>query len=95
MIREEFEKKMSVLLDVLRCASSENRSQLMVYGSDGQDLGVWFTVKAGELYSYNVELGIGDDALVSVEGVSGDDVQGMFSAFVVNTTVKLHLSVVI
>ena len=95
MTKEEFHDKMYVMLDVLGGLSAENKSKLMIYGSDGSDCGVYFTIKSSELYSYNVEFGIGDDKMVSVESVSGGDIHRMFSEFVIKTTTVLHISVVI
>ena len=95
MTKEEFRDKMYVMLDVLGGLSAENKSKLMIYGSDGGDRGVYFTIKSGELYSYNVEFGIGDDKMVSVESVSGGDIHRMFSEYVISTINVLHVSVVI
>lgn len=95
MTKEEFRDKMYVMLDVLGCMSAYNKSKLMIYGSDGNDCGVYFTIKSGELYSYNVEFGIGDDKMVSVESVSGGDIHRMFSDYVISNTTVLHISVVI
>lgn len=95
MTKEEFRDKMYVMLDVLGGLSAENKSKLMIYGSDGSDCGIYFTIKSDELYSYNVEFGIGDDKMVSVESVSGGDIHHMFSEYVISTTTVLHISVVI
>ena len=95
MTKEEFREKMYVMLDVLGGLSAENKSKLMIYGSDGSDCGIYFTIKSGELYSYNVEFGIGDDKMVSVESVSGGDIHRMFGDYVISNTTVFHISVVI
>ena len=92
MIKEEFEKKLSVLLDVLRGTSTENKSQLVIYGNDGTDNGIYFRVRIGELFTYSVEFGMGEEALLAVKNELGDAVIGMFSDYVVSKTCEIHIS---
>ena len=92
MTKEEFEKKLSVLLDVLRGTSTENKSQLLIFGSDGTDEGFYFCIRIGEFYTYNVEFGIGDETVLTVKNELGDAVIGMFSGYVIAKTSEIHIS---
>lgn len=92
MAKEEFEKKLSILLDVLRGASTGNRSQLMIYGNDGTDGGIYFCIRNGDFYTYNVEFGMGDETALTVKNELGDAVIGMFSGNVIAKTCHIHIS---
>lgn len=92
MIKEEFEKKLSILLDVLRGTSTENKSQLMIFGSDDTDEGFYFCIRNNELYTYDMEFGMGEETLLSVENELGDAIIGMFSGYVIAKTSEIHIS---
>lgn len=92
MTREEFNEKLSVLLDVLCGASSTNRGRLMIYGSDDTDDGHYFCIRKNELYTYNVDFGIGDNTLLCIDGVAQSDIPDMFSEYIVNKTCNIHIS---
>lgn len=92
MLKEEFEKKLSILLDVLRGASTENKSQLLIFGSDGTDEGFYFCIRNNKLYTYDMEFGMGDETLLSVENELGDAIIGMFSDYVIAKTCRIHIS---
>lgn len=92
MLKEEFEKKLSILLDVLRGASTGNKSQLLIFGSDDTDKGFYFCIRNNKLYTYDMEFGMGDETLLSVENEPGDAIIGMFSDYVIAKTCRIHIS---
>ena len=90
MKREEFAKKLGVLLDVL---TNSNNEDLMIHGSDKTEGGMDFFVAKSELYCYDVELWIGDNMIVSMPEVSKDDVLIMFTVYVSDKIKELSIFV--
>ena len=89
MEREEFKKNLSTLLDVL----GKSGNDLLIYGGDDTDEGLFFCIRNNEFFRYNVEFGMGDDILLCLNGISADDVTSMFSEYVTDRTCVLHISV--
>ncbi len=89
MEREEFKKNLSTLLDVL----GKSGNNLMIYGGDDTEEGLFFCIRNNEFFRYNVEFGMGDGILLCLKGISADDVTGMFSEYVTERTCVLHISV--
>lgn len=92
MAREEFDKKLGALLDVL---GASNYKHLMIHGCNSTDSGLNFSVRNNELYSFfNLLFCIGDDELFSMKGVHKQDILDMFTNFTVNRIDTLSLLVV-
>ena len=89
MEREEFKKNLSTLLDVL----GKSGNDLLIYGGDDTDEGLFFCIRNKEFFRYNVEFGMGDDILLCLNGISADDVTSMFSEYVTDRTCVLYISV--
>ena len=90
MKREEFVKKLGVLLDVL---TNSNNEHLTICGSDKTEDGMVFFVTKSELYFYDVQLWIGDNMIVSTPEVSKDSVLIMFTVYVSDNIRELSISV--
>ena len=90
MEREEFVRKLGVLLDVL---TNSNNEHLTICGSDKTEDGIVFFVTKGELYLYDVSLWIGDSMIVSITDVSKDTVLLMFTVYTSSKIVELSISV--
>ena len=90
MKREEFAKKLGVLLDVL---TNSNNEDLTICGSDKTEDGMVFFVTKNELYLYDVSLWIGDNMIVSITDVSKDSVLLMFTAYTSDKIRELSISV--
>ena len=90
MKREEFVKKLGVLLDVL---TNSNNEDLMIHGSDKTEGGMDFFVAKSEMYFYDVQLWIGDNMIVSTPEVSKDSVLIMFTVYVSDNIRELSISV--
>ena len=78
MKREEFAKKLGVLLDVL---TNSNNEHLTICGSDKTENGIVFFVTKSELYLYDVSLWIGDNMIVTTTEVSKNSVLLMFPVY--------------
>lgn len=78
MKREEFVKKLGVLLDVL---TNSNNEDLMIHGSDKTEGGMDFFVAKSELYCYNVQFWIGDNVVIKLCKASKDEVLFMFTDY--------------
>ena len=89
MEREEFKKNLSTLLDVL----GKSGNDLLIYGGDDTEEGLFFCIRNNEFFRYNVEFGMGDDILLCLNGISADDVTSMFSEYVTDRTCVLYISV--
>ena len=89
MEREEFKKNLSTLLDVL----GKSGNDLLIYGGDDTEEGLFFCIRNNEFFRYNVEFGMGDGILLCLKGISADDVTSMFSEYVTDRTCVLHISV--
>ena len=90
MKREEFAKKLGVLLDVL---TNSNNEHLTICGSDKTEDGIDFFVTKNELYCYDVDLWIGDDMVATVPDVSKDVVLLMFTVYTSSKIKELSISV--
>ena len=90
MEREEFIRKLDVLLDVL---TNSNNEDLMIRGSDKTEDGIVFFVTKGELYLYDVSLWVGDNMIVSITDVSKDSVLLMFTVYTSSKIKELSISV--
>ena len=89
MEREEFKKNLSTLLDVL----GKSGNNLLIYGGEDTDEGLYFCIRSKEFFRYNVEFGKGEDILLCLNGISADDITGMFSEYVTGRTLVMHISV--
>ena len=78
MEREEFIRKLDVLLDVLKNSDNEH---LVIRGSDKTEGGMYFFVTKSEIYLYDVSLWVGDNMIVSITDVSKDSVLLMFTVY--------------
>lgn len=78
MEREEFIRKLGVLLDVL---TNSNNEHLTICGSDKTEDGIVFFVTKGEPYLYDVSLWIGDNMIVTTTEVSKNSVLLMFPVY--------------
>lgn len=78
MEREEFIRKLGVLLDVL---TNSNNEHLTICGSDKTENGIVFFVTKSELYLYDVSLWIGDNMIVTTTEVSKNSVLLMFPVY--------------
>lgn len=90
MKREEFVKKLGVLLDVL---TNSNNEDLMIHGSDKTEGGMDFFVTKNELYCYDVDLWIGDNMVTTVPDVGKDVVLLMFTDYTLSKIRELSISV--
>ena len=90
MKREEFAKKLGVLLDVL---TNSNNEDLVIRGSEKTEGGMYFFVTKSELYLYDVSLWVGDNMIVSITDVSKDSVLIMFTVYVSDNIRELSISV--
>ena len=90
MEREEFVKKLGVLLDVL---TNSNNEDLMIHGSDKTEGGMYFFVTKSEIYLYDVSLWIGDSMIVSITDVSKDTVLLMFTVYTSSKSKELSIFV--
>ena len=90
MEREEFIRKLGVLLDVL---TNSNNEDLVIRGSEKTEDGIVFFVTKGELYLYDVNLWIGDNMIVSTPEVSKDSVLIMFPVYTSDKIRELSISV--
>ena len=90
MEREEFIRKLDVLLDVLKNSDNEH---LTICGSDKTEDGIVFFVTKGELYLYDVSLWIGDSMIVSITDVSKDTVLLMFTVYTSSKIKELSIFV--
>ena len=90
MKREEFVKKLGVLLDVL---TNSNNEHLTIHGSDKTEDGIDFFVTKNELYCYDVDLWIGDNMVAAVPDVGKDVVLLMFTDYVSDKIRELSISV--
>lgn len=90
MEREEFVRKLGVLLDVL---TNSNNEHLVINGSDKTEGGIDFFVTKNELYCYDVDLWIGDNMVATVPDVSKDVVLLMFPVYTSDKIRELSISV--
>ena len=90
MKREEFVKKLGVLLDVL---TNSNNEDLTICGSDKTEDGMVFFVTKNELYLYDVSLWLGDNMIVSITEVSKDSVLLMFTVYTSSKIKELSIFV--
>ena len=90
MEREEFVRKLGVLLDVL---TNSNNEHLTICGSDNTEDGIDFFVTKNELYCYDVDLWIGDNMVATVPDVSKDVVLLMFPVYTSDKIRELSISV--
>ena len=90
MEREEFVRKLGVLLDVL---TNSNNEHLTICGSDKTEDGMVFFVTKSELYLYDVSLWIGDNMIVSITDVSKNSVLLMFTVYTSDKIRELSISV--
>ena len=90
MKREEFIKKLGVLLDVL---TNSNNEDLMIHGGDKTEDGIDFFVTKSELYLYDVSLWVGDNMIVSITDVSKNSVLLMFTVYTSDKIRELSISV--
>ena len=90
MKREEFVKKLGVLLDVL---TNSNNEHLVIHGSDKTEGGIDFFVTKSEMYFYDVNLWIGDNMIVSTPEVSKDSVLIMFTDYTLSKIKDLSIFV--
>ena len=90
MEREEFVRKLGVLLDVL---TNSNNEHLTICGSDKTEDGMVFFVTKSELYLYDVDLWIGDNMVATVPDVSKGVVLLMFPVYTSSKIVELSISV--
>ena len=90
MEREEFIRKLDVLLDVL---ANSNNEHLVIRGSEKTEGGIYFFVTKSELYLYDVSLWVGDNMIVSITDVSKDSVLLMFTVYTSSKIEELSISV--
>ena len=90
MKREEFAKKLGVLLDVL---TNSNNEDLMIHGSDKTEGGMDFFVAKSKLYSYNVRFWVGDNVAIQLNQASKDDVLFMFTDYTLSKIKDLSIFV--
>ena len=90
MEREEFVKKLGVLLDVL---TNSNNEHLTICGSDKTEDGIVFFVTKSELYLYDVSLWIGDNMIVTTTEVSKNSVLLMFPVYTSSKIKELSIFV--
>lgn len=90
MEREEFVKKLEVLLDVL---TNSNNEHLTICGSDKTEDGMYFFVTKSELYLYDVSLWIGDNMIVTTTEVSKNSVLLMFPVYTSSKIKELSIFV--
>ena len=90
MKREEFAKKLGVLLDVL---TNSNNEDLMIHGSDKTEGGMDFFVAKSKLYSYNVRFWVGDNVVIQLCQASKDDVLFMFTDYTLSEIKDLNIFV--
>ena len=90
MEREEFVRKLGVLLDVL---TNSNNEHLVIRGSDKTEDGMVFFVTKSELYLYDVDLWIGDNMVATVPDVGKDVVLLMFPVYTSDKIRELSISV--
>ena len=90
MKREEFAKKLGVLLDVL---TNSNNEDLMIHGSDKTEGGMDFFVAKSKLYSYNVRFWVGDNVVIQLCQASKDDVLFMFTDYTLSKIKELIIFV--
>ena len=90
MEREEFIRKLDVLLDVLKNSDNEH---LVIRGSDKTEDGIDFFVTKNELYCYDVDLWIGDNMVATVPDVSKGVVLLMFPVYTSDKIRELSISV--
>ena len=90
MEREEFIRKLDVLLDVL---TNSNNVHLTICGSDKTEDGMVFFVTKSELYLYDVDLWIGDNMVATVPDVGKDVVLLMFPVYTSDKIRELSISV--
>ena len=90
MEREEFIRKLDVLLDVLKNSDNEH---LTICGSDKTEDGIDFFVTKNELYCYDVDLWIGDNMVATVPDVSKGVVLLMFPVYTSSKIKELSIFV--
>ena len=90
MEREEFIRKLDVLLDVL---TNSNNEHLTICGSDKTEDGMVFFVTKSELYLYDVDLWIGDNMVATVPDVGKDEVLFMFTDYTLSKIKDLNIFV--
>ena len=90
MEREEFIRKLDVLLDVLKNSDNEH---LVIRGSDKTEDGIDFFVTKNELYCYDVDLWIGDNMVATVPDVSKGVVLLMFPVYTSSKIKELSIFV--
>ena len=90
MEREEFVRKLGVLLDVL---TNSNNEHLTICGSDKTEDGMVFFVTKSELYLYDVDLWIGDNMVATVPDVGKDVVLLMFTDYTLSKIKDLNIFV--
>ena len=90
MEREEFIRKLGVLLDVL---TNSNNEHLTICGSDKTEDGIVFFVTKSELHLYDVSLWIGDNMIVTTTEVSKNSVLLMFPVYTSSKIKELSIFV--
>lgn len=90
MEREEFVRKLGVLLDVL---TNSNNEDLMIHGSDKTEGGMDFFVAKSELYLYNVRFLVGDNVVIQLCKASKDEVLFMFTDYTLSEIKDLSIFV--
>ena len=90
MEREEFIRKLDVLLDVL---TNSNNEHLVIRGSDKTEGGMYFFVTKSEMYLYDVSLWIGGNMIVTTTEVSKNSVLLMFPVYTSSKIKELSIFV--
>ena len=90
MEREEFVRELEMLLDLL---AKSNNKDFRICGSGNTDTDLNFTVWNGELYSFDLQLCIGDEVILYMKGVHKQGVIDMFTDTSAGKISELNISV--
>ena len=91
MEREEFNKKLGTLLDML---GTSNNEDLVISASNGTDTGMSFTVWFSSLYTFRLCIWVGDVSAICIQEIGKQDILDMFTEESIREISEIDMSIV-
>ena len=91
MTREEFDKKLGTLLDML---GTSNNEDLVISASNGTDTGMSFTVWFSSLYTFRLCIWVGDVSAICIQEIGKQDILDMFTEESIREISEIDMSIV-
>ena len=91
MTREEFNKELGTLLDVLGTSDNED---LVISASNETDTGMSFNVFLSSLYTFRLCIWVGDVSAICIQEIGKPDILDMFTEEAIREISEIDMSVV-